>query len=166
VMEGLGIHRQVPGFGFVLLAFLAICVAGAWFYLVKFTDSVAPPVPVPSRAKMIGEWVHAQDGSRIELLASGTIRIIRVPRALLDGTDSSQQPHHGVWAQRVTATGTWDRPRDAGDAYPVLDFYAGSSGDEAFIDGASSRARTIFLAYGDDLEYRYAFHRVADQSAR
>lgn len=115
---------------------------------------------VPTRAEVAGTWVHKENDSEIVLSKSGDVTFTNVPRTLLAGSDySSGVPKKGEWGDLVTVSGTWAAPTSQGGAYPVIHYSTSNAANTLFYDSYTQSTTVLTLFYGDDLQYRYDFHR-------
>lgn len=115
---------------------------------------------------MVGVWERNSGAARIVLSASGAAEFTDVPKELPFGEGPNGMSRHtGPWTDLISAAGTWNPPSSKGGGLPTMTGGLNKMGYEIFIEGDSRKTWRIFLAYGDDLEYKFSFRHVAAATA-
>ena len=141
----------------------AMVVALASTILLSGCAPTADDVRVPPRAAIVGVWVHGSGPSSITFFSSGAVRFTLVPKQLLYGKGpSGESPHKGPWTDLISVSGTWRAPSGGSGGLPTLTGGVNHVGYELFVLGNSVATWRVVMVYGDDLEFDYAFKRVAN----
>ncbi len=132
--------------------------------LLMLTGCVPKGSIVPSQQAIDGTWLHdGIDGSSKIVLTGSMIALTAVPTALIDATGKyarPSEPPSGIWEQTRSASGACDPPSGPdGGAYPFIHCGVSGSGFRLYYDSYTQDEPVLVLIYGDDLQYRYEFHR-------
>jgi hypothetical protein len=139
----------------------SIAIAGMVVLVLVLSGCAFTPkgAVIPTRSEVIGAWIHIGSNSKVELSNSGVITFTDVPKALIYGTDRANKAHKGEWTDLTTISGTWEAARSQHGAYPVIYFSIAGGGNALFYDSYTQSTTVLTLAYGDDVQYRFDFHR-------
>jgi hypothetical protein len=138
--------------------FLALLTASV-FCLVSC--AALGPIPIPSKAELVGTWQHPSDDAKVILRADGSAAIDGIPGDALPGASASMA------AAPLTLTGTWrfgdilGKVRSDGDPQFIVDLSKDPTSPvrAVLIEGEGKSLRFYWMVGDPDNDNNYVFSR-------